>query len=504
MVASVQRFMRKRMTIYRWFVLCLLILGIFFRFYRIEDTLMFQGDQGRDALVIKRMIVDHDFTLLGPITSTGNMYLGPFYYYFMLPFLFLTFPNPLGPALGVALMDVVAMIGVYVITKKYFGRTAGIFSLVLYSFFSLAVEYARFSWNPNIAPLFGLATFYFAAEYSRTLKIRDMALSVTAFGILIQLHYVALSAGLVPLAALILPLIQKKVNMRQAMGAWGTAVGVFFITLVPLLLFNLRHNNLIVDGFVSFFASQGTQPEAITPPFSQRLLTALIALPEYILGKGREMVGNGWGLLAVIPGGWAIWRIYRQKKFTIPMLLLFIWLLGALVGMGWYTGSMYDHYLTFVFPALAMGIGGLMAYFWKYFVWSRWVVGILLAEYVALQLMVMPTFKLGGPPAYFYREVVEDIAQAIPQGKYNIALLADNRDYKGLNYRYFFETSNHPPMREDEYTDLEYLVVIDEQQTEDPLTVPIYEIQSVGEKVLFHTSTPHPGLDVFIYQILYN
>jgi 4-amino-4-deoxy-L-arabinose transferase-like glycosyltransferase len=492
------------MTTYRWLVVFLLILGVFFRFYRIEDTLMFQGDQGRDALVIKRMIVDRDLTLLGPITSVGNMYLGPFYYYFMLPFFYLTFPNPVGPAMGVALADVITMIGVYVIAKKYFGQTAGIFSLALYSFFALAVEYARFSWNPNIAPLFGLATFYFAVQYSKTLKLRDLALSVAAFGILIQLHYVALSAGLVPLVALILPIMQKKVKVKQALAALGTAMGVFFISLVPLLLFNLRHNNLIVDGFLSYFGNRGPKTELMMPPFSQRLLAAFISLPEYILGKGRELIGTGWGVLAVIPGGWAIWRIFQQNKITSPLLLLITWLLGALIGMAWYTDSIYDHYLTFVFPALAIGLGCLMAYYWKNFSWGKLVVGIILVEILALQIMVMPTFKMGGPPAYFYREVVTQIAPLVPEGNYNIALLADNRDYKGLNYRYFFEISPHPPQREDEYSLLEYLVVIDEQQTEDPLQVPIYEIQAVGDKELIEQFTPHPGLDVFIYQILYN
>ena len=68
----------------RIFLTFVLVVASFFRLYRINETLMFLGDQGRDAIVAKRMLIDHDLTLIGPVTSVGNMYLGPFYYYFII------------------------------------------------------------------------------------------------------------------------------------------------------------------------------------------------------------------------------------------------------------------------------------------------------------------------------------------------------------------------------------------------------------------------------------
>src|SRR3989344_8231046 len=83
----------------------ILFIGGFLRLYRIGDYMAFLGDEGRDVLVVKRIIVDHDFTLLGPITSVGLMHLGPAYYYFMVPFLALSRLDPVGPAVMAALFS---------------------------------------------------------------------------------------------------------------------------------------------------------------------------------------------------------------------------------------------------------------------------------------------------------------------------------------------------------------------------------------------------------------
>src|SRR3990167_6859006 len=87
-------------TVHFKFILLILILLVAAttRFYRIREYITFLGDEGRDVLVVKRMLIDHKFTLLGPITSVGSLYMGPVYYYLMIPFLWIFNFDPLGPA----------------------------------------------------------------------------------------------------------------------------------------------------------------------------------------------------------------------------------------------------------------------------------------------------------------------------------------------------------------------------------------------------------------------
>ena len=84
------KLIKKQVTLERLFLLLILAVAIFLRFYNLKNTMMFQGDQGRDAMVVANIFKNLDPVFIGPVTSIGNMYLGPFYYYFMLPFLFLS------------------------------------------------------------------------------------------------------------------------------------------------------------------------------------------------------------------------------------------------------------------------------------------------------------------------------------------------------------------------------------------------------------------------------
>ena len=55
------------------FIVCLLVLALGMRVWRLPEYMVFLGDEGRDALVVKKILVEKDFPLLGPVTSIGNM-----------------------------------------------------------------------------------------------------------------------------------------------------------------------------------------------------------------------------------------------------------------------------------------------------------------------------------------------------------------------------------------------------------------------------------------------
>ena len=173
-----------------WFpILSILLLGSYLRLYRIADYLTFLGDEGRDVLVVKRMIVDGKWTLLGPTASVGGFYMGPIYYYFMLPFLWLWKLDPVGPAIMVALFGVVTIFLLYKFADEYFGRFVGLAASSLYAVSPVVIAYSRSSWNPNIVPFFSLMVAY------KCMRLFEQRTACNAFwigillGIGVQLHY---------------------------------------------------------------------------------------------------------------------------------------------------------------------------------------------------------------------------------------------------------------------------------------------------------------------------
>ena len=181
----------KRIKTEHLFLFLIISLSIFLRFYNLQGSLMFQGDQGRDALVVSRIFKDLDPVFIGPVTSIGNMYLGPFYYYFMLPFLFLSYPSPMGPVYAVATLSVLAVFLLFKITAKIFNKKTAYIATTFFALSAAVVNMSRFSWNPNITPFFSLMMFYFT--YLAWKKDEKNWLWVAVcFSILIQLHYVTL------------------------------------------------------------------------------------------------------------------------------------------------------------------------------------------------------------------------------------------------------------------------------------------------------------------------
>src|SRR3990167_1091579 len=95
-----------------WILYIILLIASILRFFKIDQYMVFLGDQGRDMLV-SYGILHVDLTLLGPTSSVGGFFLGPFYYYLMSLFLFLASYHPVGPSIMVALFGIATVYLVY-------------------------------------------------------------------------------------------------------------------------------------------------------------------------------------------------------------------------------------------------------------------------------------------------------------------------------------------------------------------------------------------------------
>ena len=230
---------------------------MFLRLYRIQDFFMFLGDQGRDALIVKRIVLLQNFPAIGPPSSIGEVFLGPFYYYLVAPFLFLTRLNPVGLALGVALLSCVGLYCIYsMVNNTISTKTAFLFFLLATFSFEL-VRIARFSWNPNLLPYFSFITLYFcvrAGERDNKNKILHSLLFGLFFGLSFQLHHLAGLLALPIGAFFVFELIKQKRVQLLAVPLFSFAA--FLFTLVPIAIFELRHQFLNTHNLISVFTKQ--------------------------------------------------------------------------------------------------------------------------------------------------------------------------------------------------------------------------------------------------------
>lgn len=473
-----------------WLLMGIIGLAIVLRFNRLGETVIFQADQGRDAIIVKELIRDHDLKLIGPVTSVGNMYLGPFYYYFMAPFLALTYPSPMGPVYVVAAVNVLAVVMVYLLGKDLFDQEVGLIAAFILAIMEKAVYYSRFSWNPNIMPFVALLIVCLAYRAIRKKNLIYFFGAWIAFAIIIQLHYVALLMGFWLLIAYWRYHYNYPKESKKAIFI-SLVSGLLFVvaSFVPLVVFDLSHQHRIWQGFVQFFIGDeqhlrgSGQLMQTLSQFEGRWLhisAKLLHIPQ----QPQQLYERIWAYSLILWGWWT----YRNKQWkryaTTSYWLLFSWLGITVVGTAFYTSSVFDHYVSFVYPAIALGLGLGLRLLISYGSVGKLLAAILLIGISILNIQATPSFGQNGPPLAQFASAPKEVLPLIEGKRYNVLLISDSLDHKGLNYRYFFETSLHPPQGQDDFDSLDRLVVIDDKLSGKPFNHGIYELEKVNFRTI--------------------
>lgn len=448
-----------------WPIISILILGAYLRLYHISLYMTFLGDEGRDALIVRRMIVDGKWTLLGPTASVGGFFMGPVYYYFMAPFLWLWHFNPVGPAIMVALFGIVTIFLVYWIGKRIFNFEIGLVASLLYALSPLIISYSRSSWNPNIVPFFSILLFYFLWDIVAQGHWKRLFWVGIILGIGLQLHYTFLALfGVVGLWFLLYG--RKTAYMRYYLqGILG-----FFVGFSPFLAFEIRHGFLNIRSIV-LFVFEGKDTGFSFGHFFSNIGDVYFRLFGRLLLRIPEQgaLGNFPYIekMALIIGSWALALvgllvctkilIYSKRCFTVllvkgkrvdeflyGMKLMSLWVLVILVFFGFYKKSVYDYYsgIMYFVPFFVIGLTYALLHYKN---WVTRCIGLCLVgglvwyNWLGMPFRYAPNNQLGQ---------VELIAKAVvdkTEGKpFNFALLTTgNSDHA---YRYFFELWNRSPV----------------------------------------------------------
>ena len=116
------------------FLFLLLIVAFILRVWDINELLGFYYDQGRDALVIARLL-QGDVVLIGPTTGLTGIFLGPFYYYFMAPGYFIGGGNPVIASYWQSFFIILGYLLIFILLRLYFSIRAGIIAVFSNDFF---------------------------------------------------------------------------------------------------------------------------------------------------------------------------------------------------------------------------------------------------------------------------------------------------------------------------------------------------------------------------------
>lgn len=514
LVANMKQFAKRQKTAYwesqpnkkqGWLILlaCFAILAIasYTRLWNIPNSLEFLGDQGRDALLVRRVFAELNPVFIGPVTSVGNMYLGPLYYYFMMPFLMLSYPSPVGPAYAVAVLSIITTGLLIFLGKKMIGLPASIIAAGLFATHAVVIQYSRFSWNPNPAPFAALLMVYWT--YLAWYKNHTYWLLVAAaFSVLIQLHYITLlsaaGAGVIFLIQAIESWRGKKyfitnktkpVSLKKLLQIIPLGIGVVVLSLTPLILFDIKNGNLNQRAFQNLIITEDAFKVSKDPWYIniQKSLAetqgrSIHLLGELSFGENRKINST----LAVIFLLTMIFAIVKEKSSKKHgYIVLFSFVITGILGTSFYRGSLFNHYISYLFPIILMGWAVCCITWYKIHKIALIPIAILISFFLFHNI---PLWNLSdtGWSIHDMKRTSERIAEDLdPNTPYTLVLLTGTGDLHGMNYRYFLTTLGLKPLGFEDIEKAQQLVIINEDQ-------PYFEITetAINEIQIFPSTIP--------------
>ncbi len=456
-------------AVFKWEVLAisiLLLLAAVLRLYRIGDYMTFLGDEGRDAIVMRDIVTFKHFPLIGPGTSIGQMYLGPWYYYLVAPSILLAGFSPVGLAIEVALAGVATVALLWWISRQWFGREAAVAISALYAISPTVIIQSHSSWNPNVMPFFALITMYGIWKVWRLGYWQWLVISAISFAFVLNSHYLGL---------LLLPTMGLFWLLARKSDAWlkytAVATVVFLLLMSPLVWFDARHGWNNFAAMRQFFTDRQTTVN----------LKAYKAIPN-LWPVWRDIVSSlvvakqprlaGPVALVILAG--AAYAASRTK--SKDLLFTCVWLGVGVVGLGLYKQHIYDHYYGFLFPAPFLLLGFGLQQLTKS-TWAKVGMATIIGMLVVVNLINNPLRRGPNYQLTRTRQVAQFIAAQAAGQPFNLALLA-KQNYD-RSYVYFLELNHAPYYTIGDHL-AEQLFVVCEETTCEPINNPLWEVAAFG------------------------
>ena len=366
-----------------------LILAFIIRIYRINDLLGFYYDQGRDALVIWKLWHEGKMFLIGPVTGLSGIFLGPFYYYLITPLYLIGRGNPLYPSVFFGVLSTLSLYVIYILGSNMHSRSTGIIASIIGGFSYYIVYNSRWLSNPNPMLLISMLFLYSLWKIITVGKGKWWVISALLLGVSLQFES---ASAFFYLFVYIIFLIWRLLNTisvgKLIRTNWIAAFikknfkvilisfFAFFITLIPQLLFNFRHDNILLNNFLKLFIHE----KAFSKPITVFILETRI---DYFWSAFMGKIFIGQNRYAIIFASLSLASLIIGKNRLpkgLPTLFA-IFIITPMVGYILFQGNfgnIYDYYLIGYFLPFILIFSIGLSEFARSFIGKLFLIGFFI------------------------------------------------------------------------------------------------------------------------------
>lgn len=421
---------------YRYSIILILILllGLFFRTYKLVDRFGFGHDADLYSWIVKDISIDGHFRLIGQETSAPGIFIGPLFYYSLVPFYLLFNMDPIGSAVLPPLIGIATSLSYYFVLSKLFNKKVGLIAAFLHAVSWSAIGYDRWVVPTITTKLWAIWYLYTIVQISRG-NHNFLALLGILVGLIWHVHLALLSTLIAVPAAILFS--RKLPAFKQILLSLVT----FILVSTPLIAFELKHGflqfpSLINNFFVDHGGSVGWYKFTRVIEDISKNLSALIFAPLDIRSEWKAPLLS----LVLLFGIYLVRTGLVKVKELIP---LYLWAGGVILFFTLSSTIISEYYFTNIEVIFIFIISLLFYLLFKSSYLGRYLSVLLLIFLLARNLFVYITkepFHVG----YIEKKAIAKYIteDSIQKGFPCVAINYINPPGENTGFRYFFYLNN--------------------------------------------------------------
>ena len=470
------------------FLISLVIIAIIPRGVELFGASYYFGpEQGVEYLVTKSIVVDHKIVLVAHQGGFGGFFKPPgFNYLLAIPFI-LANGNPYGGRVFMFALSVLTVLLACIVTRKIFGYKTALFTTFFISISPALSHYAGRISPPFIIPILSVCFIYAIFKVFQK-KYPYVILAAFIVGFMVNFEMATattLSIGL--FCILLVYCVRRDMPYRYFL----FCIGIFFLFVSPLLVYDLSHNSQNLKGIlkmldVAIYRTQGDFSLNFPQIINNRLST--FAWNFYSTFSPQKFVSIPLLVLMFL----GVLFYIRDKKNLLEYRLL-VWFLAASAAFTFlmllfYPGDIVQWWIIQLSIFYCYLVGIIAAYFWQKKVFKVFISLFIITFFLAFGSRTYSLFKreFAYPPSSYIieNEPINYIYRNAKGKPFSILVYASRslKNYEYLIWWYGHTKYHHSPSNSKKGMILYILV------ENSPGVLPIKLLESLNKGVVVETT----------------
>lgn len=411
------------------------LIAIFLRSYQAMERFEFAHDGDLYSWIVRDIVVNKHLRLIGQETSTQGIFIGPAFYYLLIPFFLLTGMDPVGVLVLPLLVGTLGVISFYWVFKNLFDVSSGLLAAFLQ-----AVLLSRVSLDRWVVPTITTSLWEIWFLYTVLMLGRGNLKVFPLLGLLAGLiWHINFSLAPILITVPIALILSKKL---PSVGDLVKASIAFIIPSVPLFLFELRYDfSQTRNLFFSLGNNQGG--EIGISKFIQVIdqisgnVVSLFFYPSRELFLPPKLI-----FLFVIFLGifWAKRSVFKKQT----LLILSVWTLSVIFFFTLSSKLISEYYFSSINTVFLFFVIAVLAWLLHYSKHTKVLVWLCIVSFLARSIIYTITLPDHNVRGYNKRKAVVEYIQNDAKNKgfpcVSISYIASPGENVG--FRYLFYLSN--------------------------------------------------------------